>query len=117
MTENTTDLRTRVIIGTNSIYGTTQTHTMAYMPDADSNGEIYVDNNGNISRLIKLGGVKVGTEGRILGMSAKAYRSNLIDYEKNTSLGPDLIEMIAIEIPEYQKTAWFPVEKIRVVGN
>jgi hypothetical protein len=113
----TDDLRTKVLIGTGSVFGAAQQFVMAYRPELDVNENIYFDQNGNITKLVRLGGVKVGAEGRIAGTALKAPRSFLVEYEKNAgAFGLDLIEMIPVELTEYQQMAWFPSHVVRVVG-
>jgi hypothetical protein len=117
MSEEKQDLRTKVSIGTGSIFNSSAKFVMAYKPEEDQSGNIHFDQNGNVTRLVRLGGVKVGTEGRIIGPPLKAPKSFLAEYEKQAgSLGLDLIEMIPVDLTEYKQMAWFPSHMVRVVG-
>jgi hypothetical protein len=111
------DLRTKVSIGSTSIFGSTTTHVMAYKPSVDEHGNLDVDNNGNIVKLIKLGGVKVGAMGRIAGRPVKVVKTQLVEYAKSPgSFALDVTELVPVELTEYKQLAWFPTEHTKVVG-
>lgn len=115
--EQEEDKRTKVLIGSNSMFGTKEQFVMAYDLEKDSNGDVYVDGNGSVVKLKKLGGTKVGSVGRICGHTVKAYRNALADYERGTAtLGQDLVDMIPIELTEYKRMAFFPQSVIKVIG-
>lgn len=112
------DLRTKVSIGNTSIFGSTATHVMAYKPSMDENGNFDVDNNGNVVKLIKLGGVKVGAIGRIAGRPIKVVKTQLVEYAKSPgSFALDVTELIPVELTEYQQLAWFPAEHAKVISG
>lgn len=108
--------RTKVVVGTGSVFGGVATNVAAYTPGTDLDGNIIFDGNGNIAKLVRLGGVKVGTLGEVVGEVLKAPRTLLADYAKNTSLGLDLVEMIPVELEYYKAIAWFPTHNTRVIG-
>jgi hypothetical protein len=111
------DLRPQVRIGIGSVFGSNNKFVMAYRPETDADGNVYTDQNDILTRVVKLGGVKVGAEGRIVGPPLKTPRSFLGEGEKLAgTFGVDLVELIPVDLTEYKQLAWFPSHHVRVVG-
>ena len=117
MTEdNRQDNRPQVRILAESAFDSKTQFVMAYEPVKDANGVVQVDHTGAILNLHRLGGVKVGSMGRLAGPAARAPRALLAGYEKVPSIGTDYVDMVPVYLEEYQKYAWFPSTNAKVVG-
>ncbi len=109
----------RVVIGAGSVFGgTKQEYIMGYDIGKDGNGEPMVDHNGNVIQLVKLGGIKVGTFGSINSGIARAHRHCLAEHEKasGNGYGTDMVEIVEVKLDVYERTAWFQIDQLRVVG-
>lgn len=106
----------RVVVGGNG-YWTDQVTVMGYEPLWNGDGSLVADHWGAAS-MKRLGGVKGGSRGTVMGDGVKVHRQHLHgEVPSPTAGGVDLVLCVPVQLDYYQAIAWLPITNIKVVGG
>ncbi len=112
-------INTRVIVrpvGSGTIFDTSKPDEMVliYAPAKDAKGDYIIDSSKGIL-MNRVGGVKTGSTGTIVGPSIRAPRKLFIEYGEYTSNpgGSDLIDCFPIQFDAYSGIGFVPSDAIR----
>lgn len=91
---------------------------MVYGPRIDeTTGEYVADPQGAVS-LLRLGGVKAGSAGCIVGAPFTAQRTHLAGEVITPTMGGfDFVKMYPIRFDAYPTVAWVPAHQIKIVSG
>lgn len=79
--------------------------------------DIYIEDRKGYVLPTFVGGVKVGTEGIIIGQPCKARKSDLKEYEGGIApSGDDFVLLYPVQFIQYKQQAWIPADFIQIVA-
>lgn len=103
----------RVIIGDGTTWNSSVT-VRCYEPIVDSAGNLDLDTYG-AAKIIKLGGVKGGTTGVMLGQPVRIHRLQLVGEENIPNIGGiDFVNLFPVQFDYYQRVGWVPSHHIKI---
>lgn len=88
-----------------------------YTVEVGPDNKYVVDLEGCGMGLKVIGGVKPNSTGTIDGHPVKAYRKQLIGYEKVTSLGVDTVMLFPVLFDHYQRVGWVPSDYLHMTDG
>lgn len=104
-------------VGSGTVFNTATKDDMVlvYKPVTDSRGNYVYDSAGGIS-VERVGGVKAGSTGTIVGPSIKTPRKLLMEYaDVGNAMGPDLVDMYPVQFDSYSGIGFLAGDCLKIV--
>ncbi len=104
-------------VGSGTVFTTFTEEDMVivYRPVLDNKQNFIIDSSGG-AVVQRVGGVKAGTKGTIMGGSIKVPRKALVEYGNiPTSLGADMVDLYPVEFDSYSGLGWLPGDAIKQI--
>lgn len=88
---------------------------IVYKPVLSENGNMVIDSTQG-AVVQRVGGVKAGSKGTIVGPSLKVPRRSLIEYANvSATLGLDLVDVYPVQFDDYSGIGYIPGDSIKII--